>query len=117
METVLTLIYYNGHSIYHNFVARQIWLRHVKQMLEPGGYCLVFYSNFTELLRHLYDSARHPCYIPPSCWSGCYRWGVGPDRPLLRRYGQEGSAPQIMLVSDWLLHNMLNIKGVCVRHL
>src|SRR5262245_62058452 len=41
----------------------------------------------------------------------------GRDKPLLRRYGQEGNVTQIMRVSDWLLHNMLNINGVYVRHL
>jgi len=81
------------------------------------GYCLVFYSNFTEHLQYLYDSARRPCYIPSSGWSGRSRWGVGSDRPLLRRYGQEGRATPIMLVRDWLLHNMLNINVVYVQHL
>ena len=78
-------------------------------------------SFFTPILRIFYDifmTVRDaPAIFLPAAGVVATGGVSGRDRPLLRRCGQEGNATQIMLACDWLLHNMLNINGVYVRHL
>ena len=76
-------------------------------------------SFFTPILRNFYDTFMTvrdaPAIFLPAAGVVATGGVFGRDRPLLRRfrrYGQEGKAMQIMLVSDWLLHNMLNINRV-----